>query len=157
MYVLKSICIAVALFLLTPFNSIGATDSVSIYGYWLNEAQNTIVQIYTSQGEVFGKVVWLENSGNSNESPKLDVMNKDVTLRHRPILGINVLSRFTYKKGAWRHGKVYNYKNGHSYNAKLRIDNEGNLQWTGYYGILVFLSKTKKWIPINDMSKFDQK
>ncbi len=141
--------------LFIPLNMLAASsDSTAIYGYWLNDDENTIVEIYAVEGEIFGKIVWMDSSENPNDNPLLDVRNKDVNLRNRPIVGINVLSGFEYVNGVWRKGKVYHYKNGHSYNAKLKIDNDGNLLWTGYYGILVFLSKTRKWFRIEDLSKY---
>ncbi len=145
------------LFILLVFFSLpswASSDTISFQGYWLNEKEETIVKIYIHENELKGEIVWMADSLDNNNQPKRDVMNKKNNLRPRMVLGINVFSDFKNNKGVWKDGKVYNYRNGHYYNSKLKIDKDGNLQWTGYYGILVFLSRTKKWTRVLDKEKY---
>ena len=126
----------------------------AVQGYWLNEKGASIVEVYVLDGELRGRIVWLEDKLDAFGQPKRDVMNSDPKLRSRLLIGIDVFYDFEFKKDTWKHGHVYNYLNGHQYNAKLRIDEDGNLIWTGYYGILVFLSRTKKWTRVADLQKY---
>lgn len=149
---MKKLLFILLIFSNLPSNAL--TDSISLQGYWLNEKEEIIVKIYIQENELKGQIVWMADSLDNFNGPKRDVMNRKTHLRPRLVLGIDVFSGFENKRGTWKNGKVYNYRNGQYYNAKLKIDEDGNLQWTGYYGILVFLSRTKKWTRVLDKHKY---
>ena len=132
-------------------------DSSAIEGLWLNETGEYVVQIYHDSDIYNGRIVWLADSLDIFNKPLRDVMNNDPELRSRLVMGLNVLYGFEYDNEAWRHGKVYNFKNGNDYNAKLKLDDEGNLTWTGYYGLFFFLGKTKVWTKVEDREKYGLK
>ena len=144
----------VVLLMLISCSLWGQSNEEDVQGYWLNEKGASIVEVYIIDNELRGRIVWLEEELNHLGQLKRDVMNKDPMLRSRLLVGIDVFYDFELVKDTWKHGHVYNYQNGHQYNAKLRIDEDGNLIWTGYYGILVFLSRTKKWTRVTDLQKY---
>ncbi|NNC96014.1 MAG: DUF2147 domain-containing protein [Chitinophagales bacterium] len=152
---MKGLITIITLFTLT--NCIANTDSTEILNYWLTDTEEYIVQIYEENGVYKGKIVWLLNPLAMDGEARRDVMNNEPELRSRLLMGLDVLDGFEYDDGDWRHGSVYNFKNGNDYNAHLKIDNDGNLRWTGYYGILFFLGKTKVWTPVSDLKKYGLK
>lgn len=153
---MKSLRLTIFLLLVSTlgFSQNFSEDTTALSGYWISEKDQVIVQIYFENDNLKGKIVWLDEGLNEDGSPKRDIMNKNPELRTRLILGLDVIYGFTYKKGVWKHGRLYNIRNGHRYNAKIKVNNDGNLQWTGYYGILVFLSKTKKWERVTNLENY---
>ncbi len=65
---------------------------------------------------------------------KLDRHNPDSALRHRPVLGLTVLSGFNYRDGRWRDGRIYSPDNGKSYRAWARLEGD-RLRVKGYIKI----------------------
>jgi uncharacterized protein (DUF2147 family) len=60
------------------------------------------------------------------------------------------LLKFEYKVGRdkWKSGEIYNYKNGNTYNGKMRINSQGNLEVHGYWWFLSFLGSTKTYTKV---------
>lgn len=65
---------------------------------------------------------------------KLDRHNPDSALRHRPVLGLTVLSGLDYRDGRWRDGRIYSPDNGKSYRAWARLEGD-RLRVKGYIKI----------------------
>ena len=146
-----------SILLITTYLLFANEESSAVKGYWLNETEEYVVEIY-QEGSIFkGRVVWLADSLDIYGQPLRDVMNDEPKLRSRLVRGLDVLYDFEFDDGAWRHGEVYLFKNGNSYNARLRLNDEQNLSWTGYYGILFFLGKTKTWTRVYDKEKYGLK
>ena len=130
-------------------------DSLSITGFWLHENKDYVIEI-VRDGEVYhGSIVWLADPLDNYDKPLSDLMNKDPEKRSRPVLGLVVLEGFEFDHGAWESGKIYDHHSGQTYNGKMKIDGDGSLRVTGYYGILFFLGKTKVWSKVNDKAKYN--
>lgn len=61
-------------------------------GFWsVGEGQSQI-QIAPCGDMLCGKIVWLSEPNDKKGKPKLDRNNPDATLKHQPILGLQILS-----------------------------------------------------------------
>lgn len=149
--------ISIAALIMVAHVTLAGGDSSSIKGYWMNESGEFIVNIYQEDSTFKGKIVWLADSLDKFGQPLRDVMNKEPEMRSRLVRGMNVLEGFELDDGIWKHGRVYDYKSGNDYNARMKLDDEGNLRLTGYYGILFFLGKTKVWKRVSSKGKYGLK
>lgn len=146
--------LAIGVFVLSACCGLAQTDAKAIEGYWLNDDKDYVVKVYESEGQYFGKVVWLKDSLDMYGEPIRDVLNDLPHRRSKLVKGMDVLLNFVYDAGTWRSGTIYNYKTGNVYNAKMTINKDGELELTGYYGILFFLGKTKEWTRVSNKAVY---
>jgi len=139
----KSVC-SILFFLAFTHVALAQHAKDAIVGLWYNEDKTEIIEIYIKNNFYYGKIHWLKNSVVSGEL-KRDVYNENPDLRSRPLTGIDVFLRFEYKPGSekWKSGEIYNFENGNTYNGKLRMNEDGNLEVHGYWWFLSFLGSTK--------------
>jgi uncharacterized protein (DUF2147 family) len=146
------ICLFIAgsVFFLFSDNKPGRDE---IYGFWINESKNIIVQMYDDQkGITRGKIVWLRDSLDNYGGERRDIMNSNVKLRSRKLVGIDIFYGYKYDASdhEWEGGTIYNFDNGTEYHGKMWIDENGQLRVRGYWWIFFFLSKTKTWTRIDN-------
>lgn len=134
------------LFILS-FASIFAQEADDILGNWLNEKKDKIVYIYKANDLYYGKVIWVKDSEKGKGIDRLDINNPNSNLKTRKIVGINYLLSFSFfsDRGVWKEGKIYNYDTGNNYSGKIHLTENGDLELTGYFGILWFLGRTQIW------------
>ena len=138
------------LFLLTGFLSAQTCD---VCGYWYpEESHNSVVEMYLEDGELKGKIVWMEVPRFDNGAFVLDSLNRNARLQNRPILGMVFLYDFEKDGAVWEKGKVYNSRNGKTYSAEIELTNEGYLKLTGYVG-MAWLGKSVYWERATDFKK----
>ena len=100
----------ISLALLLGAVSLNAQDEIE--GFWLAGEGKSIVEIYKGESNnLFGKVVWLNEPNDKKGKPKTDRMNKDKSLRGRPIIDMNMIENLTYQDGEWE-GSLYVIKRG---------------------------------------------
>jgi len=122
-------------------------EAEDILGLWANEDSTQIVQVM-KQGNVFvGK---LTNLKGDNSGSLLDFENPEIGKKSSTLIGLDVWIDFVYNEARhnWVDGKIYNFKNGNSYNGKIQID-EDALKLTGHYGFFFFLAKTQDWTRVH--------
>ncbi|MCF8277509.1 MAG: DUF2147 domain-containing protein [Flavobacteriales bacterium] len=135
-----------------------AQNPDAILGKWMDEEHETIIEIYKKNSMFYGRIVWLKDSLDPTFGGKLrDVLNDDVKLRSRKVLGIDMLEGFVWDGvDAWRKGRIYYYQTGNDYNGKIYME-DGELKLKGYYSILFFLGRTKIWSPLSNASSYGLK
>ncbi len=105
-------------------------------------------QIYDcGEGQVCGRITWLEVPNDENGVPQVDVNNIDVSLRGRPLLGMEFLIEFIVderKHDKWKNGRIYNPRNGKTYKSTMQLDGENTLKVRGYVGVPL-LGETQIW------------
>jgi uncharacterized protein (DUF2147 family) len=74
---------------------------------------------------------------------KKDVKNPDPALRSRILKDYTLISGLTYDDRKWVNGKIYNFRDGNSYDVNLELK-DGFLYMRVYKGIPI-LGKTLKW------------
>ena len=110
----------------------GFNDSLSIEGRWLTH--QSIVRVKGCESGICGFVESLRLPEEVDQTTLLDVKNKDRSLRGRPIIGLNLFSRFdsiTPGKSEYLKGRVYHPDHGRSYKANLRLLDSGQLEIEG--------------------------
>lgn len=118
-----------------------------ILGNWLSEEKDGRIEIYKTGDKYFGKLVWgkdlVEADGKTPVKGRTDTKNSDPNLRSRPILGLVLLTNFTYKDGEWSGGKIYDPKSGKTYSCTMKLKGD-KLEIRGYVGISMF-GRTTVW------------
>ncbi|SDM28064.1 DUF2147 domain-containing protein [Siphonobacter aquaeclarae] len=121
-----------------------APVSEDIQGVWFNEEKTSKVQIYKQGEKYYGKIVWIKDAGAG--APRLDAKNPEEKLRTRPIVGLVMLTDFTYDgDGVWTGGKIYDPRNGKTYSCKITKVSETELAVRGYIGSPLLGRTTKFW------------
>lgn len=113
-------------------------------GKYLVPAKDAAIQIYESSGKYYGKIIL-------NKDPaKLDVNNPKKEKQSRKILGMNIMSDFTFDgENTMENGTIYDPKNGKTYDCKISRDEKGNLNVRGFIGISL-LGRTETWERLKD-------
>lgn len=123
-------------------------------GTWRTEAGDqggrARVEISRRGDRFVGTIVALEepNFPADHEragEPKVDLENPDPAKRERPIVGLRILSGFTWAgDGEWTDGTIYDPANGKTYKAKMRLTDPDTLDIRGYVGVPLF-GRTTTW------------
>lgn len=118
-----------------------------ILGNWLSEEKDGRIEIYKTGDKYFGKLVWgrdlMEADGKTPRKDRTDVKNSDPKLRSRPLLGLVLLTNFTYDDGEWNGGKIYDPKSGKTYSCTMKFKGD-KLEIRGYVGVSMF-GRTTVW------------
>jgi uncharacterized protein (DUF2147 family) len=123
-----------------------AQNKDAILGRWMDDEQKTIIEIYREKDVFSGRIVWLKDSLDAYGNEVRDVLNPNVKLRPRKVVGSIILTGFEWDgTDVWKKGRIYYYHNGNEYNGKISVDEEGDLRLKGYYSILFFLGRTHTW------------
>lgn len=101
-----------------------------ILGFYWSPKKDAKIEIYKKGDRYFGKSVWAA-------TPKKDVENPDKHLRQRDLLGVNLLTNFSYNDGNYSDGEVYDPANGKTYSCKISFTGL-DLKVRGYIGISLF-------------------
>ncbi len=132
---------ALAALLLSTAPASAQDDPNAIAGTWLTESGASKVEVTCSAGACAGKVAWIKVAEGAAEP--LDAKNSDASLRARPLLGVDILTGFTYKGNqVWDGGKVYSPGKGNNSNGTLTLNKDGTLSVKAKAGIG---SKTVTW------------
>ncbi len=115
--------------MITLFGIAKASQADDIIGtYWSPEKDGKI-EIYKVGEKYFGKIIWSAN-------PRTDDKNPDETQRSRELVGSTFLHDFDFDgKNTWTDGTIYDPKSGKTYNCKITMNDNGNLNVRGYVGI----------------------
>jgi uncharacterized protein (DUF2147 family) len=123
-----------------------------ICGKWLSDNKELLVQVYRDGDTFKGKSLWFKNKDKRKAMGEwTDIHNPDPALRNRKILGIDVLTKLTYNAdtNTWENGKIYEGSSGKLWDTYVKINKDGSLKVTAYWG-LKFINKTIKFTRYND-------
>lgn len=119
-----------------------------IFGPWLTEKEGAVIDIYEcgeEERELCGRIAWLKKPYTDEGKLKRDPENPDLSLRDRPLCGIEVVSGLErIDKDTWGFGRVYNPKDGNRYSAYLNANDDGTVHIRGYIGIPL-IGKSETW------------
>ncbi|UZD23180.1 DUF2147 domain-containing protein [Algoriphagus halophytocola] len=125
-----------------------AQSKSKIYGAWYNTEETAQIEIMESKGTLLGKIVWLKNEDPEQEV-FLDVVNRDSSLRDRPLMGLTILEGLSYHKGVWKGGKIYDPESGLTYSCELQLMKKDLLEVRGFLGDS-WVKKTVEWHKVKD-------
>lgn len=135
------------LFLLfISLNSIAQNDGDRIVGVWKNGEGTGMIKIYKNGEKYQGKIVWLKEPVDPETGkPKLDKNHPDDSLHTRPVIGLVNTWGFDYTgNNQWGNGKIYDPKNGNTYDCTIKMKNNNTLEVRGYIGISL-IGRTDTW------------
>jgi uncharacterized protein (DUF2147 family) len=118
----------------------------AIVGVWKNGEGTGIIKI-TKNGEKYqGRIVWLKEPNDPETGkPKLDKNHPDEANHTRPVLGLTNAWGFEYKgKNVWDDGKIYDPKNGNTYDCTMKLKDANTLDVRGYIGVSI-IGRTDVW------------
>jgi uncharacterized protein (DUF2147 family) len=126
------------------FGATVITSAQDIFGKWKTIDDETgeeksIVQIYESNGEVYGEIVELLRENRKNAvCDKCEGKNKN-----KPILGMTIIRGLSKDEDVYEGGTILDPGSGKEYKCRLRLDeNPDTLQVRGY---VAFFYKTQYW------------
>jgi uncharacterized protein (DUF2147 family) len=126
-----------------------AEKADDIVGQWYSEGNESVVELYKSNGKYYGKLVWLKEP-NRNGKPKVDDKNPDPKHHDRPVLGLVILKDFIFDgKDEWNDGTIYDPKNGKTYSCYIEFQKKDVLKIRGYIGISL-IGRTTIWTKKKD-------
>lgn len=147
----------VLLLLLALPLTVAADEADAILGQWSTAENKSTVEIYKEDGRYHGRIVALKEPLYPNDPQgetyvaglegqvKTDRNNPDGALRNRPIIGMNLMTGFTYDGGnVWSGGTIYDPESGKTYKCKLTLVAPDELNVRGYIGISLF-GRTTTW------------
>ena len=119
-----------------------------LLGTWVPKKGDSHVKIEKIGSKYFGKVIWLENPNEKdNSGPDIDDKNPDDAMKNQPILGLRVLKDFAYEdEGVFKGGKAYDPNNGKTYCGKITILDIDHIDMRGNICGLGFLGRTETWV-----------
>jgi uncharacterized protein (DUF2147 family) len=121
-----------------------ATDPV--FGRWLVENGEAVIEIAPCGDEACGRVVWLKAAWDAGGSPKRDVENPDRSQRARSLCGHRLIEGLRPAgDGSWEDGTIYSARDGRTYGFEIRPEGADRLHVRGYIGISL-LGGSQTWV-----------
>jgi len=151
-YLRFSLLITLVIFIASASNLLAGYTPEDILGDWVytDGPKQAKINIYKKGNKYYGKLVWLKEPNDESGKPKVDKFNPDVSLRSRPLLGLEILRDFEFDgDDTWSGGKIYKTDEGSEYKCKMWFKDERTLFVKGYIGISL-LGKTKEFVRPND-------
>lgn len=125
-----------------------AQDAQKITGIWWNNEKTSKIEVKEVNGQFVGTIVHIIPEKYVNGEPEKDNMNPDQKLRSRSRLGIQILFGLKYNASdkEWQNGKIYDPKNGKTYDCYAWFDNDTNtLNLKGYVAGIKLLGRSTTW------------
>lgn len=119
--------------------------SAQVTGKWKTIDDETgqaksIVEIYESNGKIYGKVVEILNPAKKNSKcTKCKGADKD-----KPIDGLVIIKGLTKDGNEWTDGDILDPNKGKLYSCTIKLDGKDKLDVRGYMGISM-LGRTQTW------------
>lgn len=135
---MKKLAFTLAFTVISSLMAAAQTGADGIVGVWYNEEKTGKITIARTGETYAGKITWLREP-TENGRPKPDRNNPDAKLRSRPVLGLPILTGFSYAgDNTWTNGKIYDARNGKTYSCKITKKSPGTLDVRGYIGSPMF-------------------
>ncbi|MDN3654180.1 DUF2147 domain-containing protein [Ferruginibacter paludis] len=101
-----------------------------IIGIYWSPKKDAKIEIYLKGQQYFGKFIWLA-------TPRKDTKNPAKELQNRDVLGLELLTKFSYNDGVYSGGEIYDPETGKTYACKMNLEGD-KLKVRGYIGISLF-------------------
>jgi glucans biosynthesis protein C len=122
--------------------------SPSPVGLWYAEGGAAKVEVQNCGDALCGRVVWLRSPFDENGCPMSDRYNPEISLRNRPVIGIDILSDLRpVSDEAWDGGTIYDPGSGRSYRCTMTMAGDDRLLVRGYVALHI-LGRTTTWVRV---------
>ena len=116
-----------------------------VFGRWLVENGEAVIEISPCGNEACGRLVWLDAAWDGGGGPKRDVQNPDPSERTRPLCGLRLIEGLSPAgDGSWEDGTIYSARDGRTYGFEIRPAGPDRLRVRGYLGISL-LGGSRVW------------
>ena len=124
-------------------------DIMPLEGRWLTGKRKVAVTLFRCGGDFCGRMDWMAKPRYRGGELKIDRENPDPALRNRPWCGIEIIAGLRPEApGVWTDGKLYNPKDGETYNLEIKQRGDG-LRVRAYLGVKL-LGKSEDWVRAPD-------
>ena len=120
-------------------------ESAEVSGIWATGG--SLVEVKPEGDTLSMRILAIERPLGEDGQPLLDTQNPDKSRRSVPLIGLELLSKYEFKKGRWQ-GKIYDPETGNVYSSRMKFG-DPKLEIRGYIGTPL-LGKTKKLRPVTD-------
>lgn len=104
----------------------------------------SIVEIYESNGKLYGKVVEILNPAKKNaKCDKCEGADKG-----KPVEGLVIIKGLTKDGNEWTDGDILDPTKGKLYSCTLKLEGKDKLKVRGYLGVSL-LGRTQTWTRVN--------
>lgn len=141
--------IFVVLFIILAACLPAAEVVADITGYWLSQNQEAVIEIYSRENLIYGRIAWLEEPLEENGEVKKDDNNPDPTRRQDLILGLEILQNFRAVGDKWKGGTIYDPETGKTYSSTMKLRDD-DLHLRGFIGISL-LGRTEIWTRLQEL------
>ena len=119
-----------------------ANQEQDIEGIWLNEKGTGYIEFKITDDVLSGTII---GSPIPEDKLRKDEFNPDPNLRERLLQGVTILEGFKYSgNGKWSNGTIYDPDNGKTYDCKITLLNNDEIEVRGYVGFSLF-GRTEIW------------
>ncbi len=143
---MRTIRIALTVIVMSFIASAASAQKDQFCKIWYNQEKDGKLEVYQVGNTFEAKIIWLKEP-NENGKPKVDKNNPDDKLKSRPVLGMVVLKGLVKSKddpNYYDHGRVYDPKNGKTYDCHLTFKGT-SADLRGYVMGMSFLGRTSTW------------
>jgi uncharacterized protein (DUF2147 family) len=121
---------------------LAAAAAASPGGSFLTEDGSALVRVGPCGNSICGEVAKVLNTQPG--IPATDVHNPNPQLRSRTLVGLPILSGFSWNGRQWTNGQIYDPKTGRTYRSKLAVNPDGSLAVSG---CVLFICESQRWRP----------
>ncbi|MBL8020655.1 MAG: DUF2147 domain-containing protein [Leptospirales bacterium] len=114
--------------LIVSFPALLRAEPQDITGQWLVADGFARIKIEPCADRFCGKVSWL----------------RKLTDKNRPVLGMTVLSDFSYQDGRWIGGRIFDPETMRTYDCRMWLEGSQVLVVRGYLGLPLF-GREERW------------
>jgi len=122
------------------------TGGDAILHVWEDEEKDGHIQFFKEGNTYYARILYGKQLFEADgKTYKKDIYNPDPALRSRSLKEHVLITGLIYQDGKWVNGKIYNFKDGDSYDVNMELK-KGLVYMRVFKGITM-LGKTLKWHP----------
>ena len=136
-------------------SAISFASEDSIVGLWITEkgasGNQLIVEIYKNKDKYNGRIknmtIPTYPDGEFKGQEKMDLNNKDKSLKNRKLIGIDFVYNFDYNAtdDKYENGNIYNPENGKVYHSYMKLNKDNTLTVKGSIDKSGLIGKKQIW------------
>ncbi len=132
----------------------GTALAADLQGVWLTEDKDAVLKIAKCDGQLCGRIIWLESSTDRSGSLRLDRNNPDPAKHAQRVCGLVVITRLKSTGPDTWDGSVYNPQDGQTYSGNITALSDQALKVRAYIGLPIF-GRSQTWTRVKSSSAND--
>ena len=132
MFLYRAASVLFILVVLTLTSNHADAQDDSFSGYWATSNLTSIIEVTRCKDALCAEIAWLWDVSVAGRK-MLDENNPQDSKQSRPMLGLQLFSRFEKKGSSWK-GRIYNPEDGRTYRATVTTRGKNILRVKGCWG-----------------------